>query len=60
MCFCLAVQWNDIECIVQHRDIYGDDGSFSRRRSNIYLDEDEGNNEDGADLGKEDKDADID
>ena len=36
-----------------------DDRSVSRRRSNIYLDEDEGNNEDDADLGKEDKDADI-
>ena len=57
--FILPYKWNSIECIVHHRDIYGDDRSVSRRRSNIYLDEDEGNNEDDADLGKEDKDADI-
>ena len=62
MCFCLAVQWNDIECIVQHRDIYGDDGSVSRRRFNIYLheeDENKDNNKDDADLGGEDKDTDM-
>ena len=61
--FILRYKWNGIECIIQHRDIYGDDGSVSRRRSNIYInreDEDEGNNKDDADLGGEDKDADID
>ena len=55
--FVLLYKWNGIECIVKHKDI---DGSISRKRSNIYLDEREGNNEDDADLGKEDKDTDID
>ena len=59
--FVLLYKWNGIERIVQHRDIYGDDGSVSRKRSNIYLDEGEGNNEDDADLGEEEnKDTDID
>ena len=58
--FVLLYKWNGIERIVQHRDIYEDDGSVSRKRSNIDLDEREGNNEDDVDLGEEDKDTDID
>ena len=59
--FVLLYKWNGTERIVQHRDIYGDDGSVSRKRSNIYLDEREGSNEDDADFGKgESKDTNID
>ena len=29
--FVLLYKWNGIERIVQHRDIYGDDGSVSRK-----------------------------
>lgn len=54
---------NFIECIKRHRDIYGDDGSISRRRSNIFPDGGDGDGDgdevdDDVDLDEEDGDED--